>query len=329
MGIGYVQDRNIYCGLIVFCMTGSLCILLPKKIWVELNLSGINIGPNQFFKLINPCRLKRSNYQLDCPICLYWQWPFEGGMRANPRSRDDTSYFPLQTSRWGCLHALGKSSLQWRHNGRDGVSNHQPPHCLLNRLFRSRSNKTSKLRVTGHCVGNSPETGEFPTQLASNAENVSIWWRHPGSSQNNQLKSMRNSNSVTIVPYHLVKFSLCIQFATLIQAGISCLVGSRIWVTKYTLILPQGIFLCLYHVYILCFHKGICWIYWISFICNNKRDIHKVNNVHIICKKKNEKIMKPKIGHGLSGSMSNALMIMILEREIFLNDAYSSSSVKS
>ena len=23
-------------------------------------------------------------------------------------------------------------------------------------------------------------TGEFPTQMASNAENVSIWWRHHG-----------------------------------------------------------------------------------------------------------------------------------------------------
>ena len=27
-------------------------------------------------------------------------------------------------------------------------------------------------------VTNSPETGEFPAQMASNAENVSIWWRH-------------------------------------------------------------------------------------------------------------------------------------------------------
>ena len=26
--------------------------------------------------------------------------------------------------------------------------------------------------------GNSPWTGEFPAQMASNAENVSIWWRH-------------------------------------------------------------------------------------------------------------------------------------------------------
>ena len=42
--------------------------------------------------------------------------------------------------------------------------------CLLNRLFRPSSKKTSKLRVTGLCVGNSPVTGEFPTQRASNAE---------------------------------------------------------------------------------------------------------------------------------------------------------------
>ena len=47
-------------------------------------------------------------------------------------------------------------ALHWRHNDHDGVSNHQPYGCLLNRLFRLRSKKTSKLRVTGLCVGNSP-----------------------------------------------------------------------------------------------------------------------------------------------------------------------------
>ena len=69
-------------------------------------------------------------------------------------------------------------SLRWRHNGRDGVLNHQPYGCLLNRLFRLRSERTSKLRVTGLCAGNSPGTSEFPAQMASNAENVSISWRH-------------------------------------------------------------------------------------------------------------------------------------------------------
>ena len=57
------------------------------------------------------------------------------------------------------------------------VSNHQPHDCLLNRLFRRGLEKTSKLRVTGLCEGNSPVTGEFPAQRASNTENVSIWWR--------------------------------------------------------------------------------------------------------------------------------------------------------
>ena len=35
-----------------------------------------------------------------------------------------------------------------------------------------------KLRATGFCEGNSPVTGVFPAQMASNVENVSILWRH-------------------------------------------------------------------------------------------------------------------------------------------------------
>ena len=73
--------------------------------------------------------------------------------------------------------------LQWRHNGYDSVSNHQPHDCFLNRLFGRRSKKTSKLRVTGLCAGISPGTGEFPKEMASNAENVSIWWRHHGNDE--------------------------------------------------------------------------------------------------------------------------------------------------
>ena len=45
-------------------------------------------------------------------------------------------------------------------------------------LDTCRWKKTSKLRVTGLCAGNLPKAGEFPAQMASNAENVSIWWRH-------------------------------------------------------------------------------------------------------------------------------------------------------
>ena len=35
-----------------------------------------------------------------------------------------------------------------------------------------------KLRITGLCTWVSPVTGEFPVQKASDAENISIWWRH-------------------------------------------------------------------------------------------------------------------------------------------------------
>ena len=73
-----------------------------------------------------------------------------------------------------------KGALQWRHNGRHSVSNHQLHGCLLNCLFTRRSKKTTNLRLTGLCAGNSPLTGEFPAQMASNVENASIWWCHHG-----------------------------------------------------------------------------------------------------------------------------------------------------
>ena len=90
-----------------------------------------------------------------------------------PYARNDNIY---KLHCQSLLHSTGVVSvcimpLRWRHNGRDSLSNHHPHDCLLNRLFRRRSKKTSKLRVTGLCAGNSPGTGEFPTQMASNAEN--------------------------------------------------------------------------------------------------------------------------------------------------------------
>ena len=71
--------------------------------------------------------------------------------------------------------------LHWHHNWCDGVSKHRRLDCLFNRLFRRRSEKASKLRVTFFSEGNelnSPVTGEFPSQRVSKAENIYIWWRH-------------------------------------------------------------------------------------------------------------------------------------------------------
>ena len=81
--------------------------------------------------------------------------------------------------------------LQWSHNGRDSVSNHQPRDCFFSRLFRRWSKKTSKLCVTGLSVGthNWPVTRKmFPFDdvimyfagcpLIPAGRDTSTWWYH-------------------------------------------------------------------------------------------------------------------------------------------------------
>ena len=100
--------------------------------------------------------------------------------------------------------------LWWRHNDHDSVSNHQPHECLLNRLFRRRSKKTSKLRVTGLCVGNSPGPVNSPHKgpvtrkmfpfddviMPSQAESVSMAWRP----NTHSLTTLKMANWSLVVP---------------------------------------------------------------------------------------------------------------------------------
>ena len=85
-----------------------------------------------------------------------------------------TSVSTVMIKFWSSLYTGVHLTLQWRHNGHDGVSNHRRLDTLLNRLFRRISKKTSKIRVTGLCEENSPVTDEFSAQRASDEENVSI-----------------------------------------------------------------------------------------------------------------------------------------------------------
>ena len=163
-------------------------------------------------KVFNPSSAETVTFERHSQYCCWW-WP--GPLRRqaiNIYGTDNIRYtctfilsvsillpLPAQSTCWELLEnedflcflkylgdfaymsfrsVYARVPLQWRHNGHDRVSNYQPHDCLLNRLFRRRSKKTSKLRVTGLCAGNSTVTGEFPAQMASNAENVSIWWRH-------------------------------------------------------------------------------------------------------------------------------------------------------
>ena len=115
---------------------------------------------------------------VQCPVYIDTQWHKAKEKAIHKRMFSHISSMVHNISRGGSEWRVSTSKLQWRHNGHDGVANHQPYHCLLHRLFRCRSHKTSKFRVTGLFVENSPVTGEFHAQMASNAENVSICWRH-------------------------------------------------------------------------------------------------------------------------------------------------------
>ena len=100
-------------------------------------------------------------------------------------------------------------TLQRRHNEYDGVSNHRSLDFLLNRLSRRKSKKTSKHRVTSLCERNSPVIGGSPQ---SNAEYVSIWWRHHGISMCNRKDTLNNKRSLCIFYANVMDFHIYVTF---------------------------------------------------------------------------------------------------------------------
>ena len=69
-------------------------------------------------------------------------------------------------------HGSAPLPLQWRHNERHGISIVCSAVCS-----GAHQRKTSKLRLTGLCEGGPSVTGGFPSQMASNAESISVWAR--------------------------------------------------------------------------------------------------------------------------------------------------------
>ena len=137
-----------------------LCDSLRKGIiaWICINL----------FTFVMSQQCVMTSQDLDACCIIFWTF-----FKCSNGHRSEIN---LSGKLW--LQAFKWQSLQWCHNGHQSVSIHQPHQCLLNRLLRRKSKKTSKLSVTGLCAGNSPGAGWFPTQMASNVENVSIWWCH-------------------------------------------------------------------------------------------------------------------------------------------------------
>ena len=84
----------------------------------------------------------------------------------------------LKWCNWGRLHHLNHDKYHYNNVIMGLMASQITSLTIVYSKVHYRSKKTSKLRVTGLCAGNSPATGEFPAQKASNAEHVPIWWRH-------------------------------------------------------------------------------------------------------------------------------------------------------
>ena len=92
-------------------------------------------------------------------------------------------------------------SLPWRHNERDGLSNNRRFDSLLNRLFRRRSKKTSKHRVTGQWPVNSPHKGPITRKMFP-FDDVAMQYQEWGRRQNSPPTGARDLKRSCCRPLH-------------------------------------------------------------------------------------------------------------------------------
>ena len=143
--------------VIIFRVTGPLCGEFTGHWWIPLtkNKRLSKQSRRRWFDTLSHQLWRQSN---ETP----WKQPVRH-IAAKPHSATQLQHmseWSLQNVKYVCFHCAFKLfhnvysggvypwSLHWRQNGLDGVSTHQPHDYLLNRLFKHRSKKTSKLRVT-------------------------------------------------------------------------------------------------------------------------------------------------------------------------------------
>ena len=129
--ISYQCRNSVVVGCLILMYNSGICESFPSKITT------------------------RRQHQQKAKPCKY-SWCYLNILYIPQNMRKDDELLWLVMVRIDHL-----SSLQWRHNGRDGVSNHQPHDCLLNHLLRRRSKKTSKLRF---------KADSRPNQVRQNTE---------------------------------------------------------------------------------------------------------------------------------------------------------------
>ena len=143
-----------------------------------------------------------------------------------------------------CCRTKSMQSLQWRHNGRDGVSDHQPYHCLLNRLFMRRSKKTSNSASLAFVRGINRRPVNSPQKWPVTQKKVSIWWHHHDWNPSKQQGSGRNisynrlTTQIGTPNTHTCKYQKSI---TCMHVKYSCSIskqpGSHWWIPAISLLM--------------------------------------------------------------------------------------------
>ena len=171
-------------------------------------------------------------------------------------------------------------SLQWRHNERHFVSDHQLHDSLLNRFFQTQINENIKALRHWPLCGKFTGTGEFPAQITSNAENISIWWRHHVFGSSNRLSPVRRNitrtradalsikpigikcNASKHKPQNTIENVVCKMLA-IFQASLT-------WQCK--IYLPGPMKKCLWRTRKAGWHQGASWTAW-----NNGRFLKNIS----------------------------------------------------
>ena len=175
----------------IFRVTGHLCGEFTDHRWIPLTQRPVTQSFDIFFDLRLNKRLSKqsSGWWFETPSCSLWshcnEWIQDNHGKGRPHTKitTNTCYRKLSITRGilspkssdkppnrspvRAMHGVSEfipltKSLQWRHNERNGVSNHLRFECLLSRLFRRKLKKISTLCITALREGNPPVTGWIP-----------------------------------------------------------------------------------------------------------------------------------------------------------------------
>ena len=142
-------------------------------------------------------------------VC-HWLPHIAAGDFENVGVPDKSSW---EAFKWQTLMTI---ALQWRHYELDDVSNHQCLRCLLYCWSRRRSKKTSKLRVTGLCAGNSPVNSPHKSSLTrkmlpfDDAILMLAFWIHLVEKRSSGKRWWQLDDAKTNLPfsYHTVAYAI-------------------------------------------------------------------------------------------------------------------------